>query len=234
MTRFRDLPIRRKLLLLTLASSATALVLASGGFLAWDVMQFRNEIQQDIEAQAAIVADNSAAPLTFNDAQAAGETLAVMRLRPRVTMACLYKTDNRPFASYYRDSGSTCPPTPPPEQADGWKGYAVVTPVTLAGGRVGTLYIARDLEDLANRLRVGAAVVTGLLLVALAAAFLIARRIEHFIAAPLLELAETARTISTGQDDSVRATPVSNDEVGVVIRAFNAMLDRISEARART
>ena len=46
MTAFRDLPIRRKLLLLTLASSATALVLASGGFLAWDTTQFRADIRR--------------------------------------------------------------------------------------------------------------------------------------------------------------------------------------------
>jgi hypothetical protein len=73
--RFRDQPIRRKLLVATLASSATALVLASGGFLAWDITQFRQELQQDLDAQAAIVADNSAAPLTFNDTQAGARRL---------------------------------------------------------------------------------------------------------------------------------------------------------------
>ena len=95
--------------------------------------------------------------------------------------------------------------------------------------RAGTLYIARDLQDLQNRLRVGAAAVAAFLLVALAAAYLIARRMQHLIAAPLLELADTARTLSTGADDSLRATSSSNDEIGVVITAFNAMVDRISE-----
>jgi signal transduction histidine kinase len=62
-----------------------------------------------------------------------------------------------------------------------------------------------------------------------AASFLIARRIQHVIAAPLLELAGAARTISTSQDYTVRVTPANNDEVGGVIQAFNAMLDRIGE-----
>jgi signal transduction histidine kinase/CheY-like chemotaxis protein len=228
MMRFRDQPIRRKLLVATLASSATALVLASGGFLAWDITQFRQELQQDLDAQAAIVADNSAAPLTFNDTQAAGETLAVMRLRPRVAMACLYK-GGQVFATYYRDAGGTCPRNPPAEGAAGAASYTVVSPVTVAGGTVGTLYISRDLEDLRDRVQVGAAAVVAFLLIALAASFLIAHRIQHVIAAPLLELAGTARTISTEQDYSIRVTPASNDEVGVVIQAFNAMLDRISE-----
>ena len=227
MTRFRDQPIGRKLLILTLASSATALVLASSGFLAWDITQFRQELQQDLDAQAAIVAENSAAPLAFNDTQAAAETLAVMRLRPRVAMACLYK-GSQVFAAYYRDVGARCPPSPSGKGAN-TPSYTVVRPVTAAGDTVGTLYISRDLKDLTDRLRVGAAAVVAFLLIALAASFAIARRIQHVIAAPLLELAGTARTISAEQDYSIRVTPASNDEVGVVIEAFNAMLDRIAE-----
>src|SRR2546426_12338939 len=103
MTRFRDLPLRRKLLLLTLTSSAVALVLASSGFLAWDIVRARSEIREDTEAQARLVADNSGAPLTFRDEQTAGETLAVLRLRPRVVMSCLYNADQRLFATYHRD-----------------------------------------------------------------------------------------------------------------------------------
>jgi len=227
MTRFRDQPIGRKLLILTLASSATALVLSSGGFLAWDITQFRQELQQDLDAQAAIVAENSAAPLTFNDTQAAGETLSVMRLRPRVMMACLYK-GGQLFATYYRDGAATCPGSPP-EEGTTSPSYTLVRPVTVTGETVGTLYISRDLQDLRDRVQVGAAAVAVFLLIALAAAFLIARRLQHVIAAPLLELAGAARTISTSQDYTVRVTPANNDEVGVVIQAFNAMLDRISE-----
>ena len=41
MTPFRDLPIRRKLLLLTLAPTGAALLLASTGFLTWDTVERR-------------------------------------------------------------------------------------------------------------------------------------------------------------------------------------------------
>lgn len=88
--RFQDLPIRRKLLVLTLASSATALTLATLGFLAWDIAQLRSEVAQDVMAQSAIISESSTAALAFGDNGAAGETLAVLRIRPRVTMACLY------------------------------------------------------------------------------------------------------------------------------------------------
>src|SRR5581483_10016730 len=94
---------------------------------------------------------------------------------------------------------------------------------------VGTLYIDRDLDDLYDRLRVGAIAVGALLLVAIAAALLIARRIQANIASPLVALADTARAIATGREDSVRATTDAHDEVGDVIHAFNGMLDRVSQ-----
>jgi len=230
MTRFRDLPIRRKLLLLTLASSATALALASSGFLAWDIAQFRRDLVQDIDAQAAIVADNSAAPLAFRDARAATETLAVMRLRPRVSVACLFDAQGQPFASYGRTPNERCPTFPPAQDSIGWSRYTVVRNVTLGRDLVGTLFIERDFADLYDRLRAAGIAAAVLLLIAVGAALLVARRIEHTIAAPLLVLADTARAVSTGHDDSrVRAPAAAGDEIGTVVDAFNAMLDRIDD-----
>ncbi len=70
--QFRDLPIRRKLLLATLASNGVAVVLAGCGFLAWDVVQFRTEIREDVLAQARIVAEASGSALTFRDERRRG------------------------------------------------------------------------------------------------------------------------------------------------------------------
>lgn len=232
MKPFRDLPIRNKLLIMTFASSATALVLTSGGFLTWDVIQFRSELAQDVEAQGLIVAENSAAAMTFRDEQAAGETLAVLSLRPRIAMACLYAANGRPFASYHRDQGTVCPAEPPPVTRLGWDLLESVTPVQLGQERLGTLYIRRDLTDLYDRLRVGAVTAVGLLLLAIGAAFLTAQRLQRSIANPLLDLAETARAVSSTRDYSLRAVPGSNDETGVVVYAFNDMLDRVAQRDA--
>ena len=234
MSWFSRLPIRRKLLVMTLASSATALGLAALGFIAWDITQFRTSIRQDVSAQASIVAENSVAPLTFADEQAAGETLAILRLRPRVASACLYDGNGRPFATYHRAPDTSCPPAPPQLTGFTADAYHAQVPVRMqAGGAViGQLYIQRDLDDLYQRARVGLAAVAGFLVLAFLAAVLIAGRLQRSIAAPLLQLAETARAISVRRDYSLRATPVSSDEVGVVVHAFNDMLDRIAERNA--
>ena len=230
---FRDLPIRRKLLLMTLASSATALALAAAGFLAWDIAQFRSEIAQDVAAQARILSADAGAAIVFGDRERAVETLRVMQIRPRVEQVCLYDQATRTvFADYQRDAGSGCPSGMPPRTEFAWSAYHAVEPVLAGDDRVGTLYIQRDLEDIYNRLRVGGATLLGLLLVAILAAHVIAARMQHSIASPLLQLADTARTISVTRDYSLRAVPMSNDEVGVVVYAFNDMLDRIAERTA--
>jgi signal transduction histidine kinase/ActR/RegA family two-component response regulator len=227
MKAYRDLPIRQKLLVLTLASSASALTLATLGFLAWDVSYFRAEIRRDVDAQATIVAANSTAPLAFMDNRAAGETLSVLRLRPRVAMACLYARDGSLFATYHRTADAACPAQPPARAVFDADTYDALTPVMMGGERLGTLYISRDMNDLYDRLRVGLIAVAGLL--AVMAALLIARRLQRVIATPLLHLADTARAISSGRDYTLRATAHSQDEIGVVVYAFNNMLDRLAE-----
>jgi signal transduction histidine kinase/CheY-like chemotaxis protein len=223
------LPIRRKLLLITLASSAAALVVASGGFLIWDVYQFTVEMRQDVSAQSQIVAETAAPAVEFDDPDAATETLSILQLRPRIRVGCLYKPGAALFARYQRDRSDNCPPAPPMTTAMGWNDLDVVTTLVSGNDIVGTLFIQRDLDDLYARMRIGLGTVFGLLLVAVAASFLIAARMQQSVVAPLLDLAETARRISSSRDYSLRGTVKSSDEVGVVVHAFNDMLDAIAE-----
>jgi signal transduction histidine kinase/ActR/RegA family two-component response regulator len=232
MTAFRDLPIRRKLLLMTLAPSAAALLLASAGFLTWDINQLRAEIREDVTAQARIVSEASAPAIEFDDRPAAGETLRALALRPHVALACLYNAERELFEQYRRDADASCPVNAPVTAAFGWSRFDVLWPVMVENKRAGTLYILRDLQDIANRLRIGAATLLGVLLLSIAVAVAVARGMQRAVAAPLLDLADIARRVSSTRDFSIRAIPLSRDETGVVVRAFNDMLDRIGEQTA--
>jgi signal transduction histidine kinase/ActR/RegA family two-component response regulator len=232
-THFRDLPIRRKLLVMTLTSTTVALTFASGGFLGWDIMQFRAQVGRDMLAQSAIIAENSGAPLTFGDDRVAGQILGALRVRPSVEMACLYQPGGAVLTGYQRDPGSACPGQPPAGSSYGWGAFHIVTPVTIGRDRVGTLYIRRELGDMYDRIRVAGVTILVLLLLATGAAFLISARIQQSIASPLLQLADTAHGISQTRDYTLRAPSASDDEIGVVMRSFNEMLDRITEALER-
>lgn len=234
MIPFRDLPVRRKLLLLSLTSTTAALILASIGFLTWDMIRFRGELRDDLAAHALVLAENSGAALEFNDERVASEILGVLKLRPSVEMGCLYHLEGAVFSSYRADPARRCPGQPADGSFFGWSAIEMVAPVEVNEKRVGTLYIRRGLGDLYERLRVGAATVFGLLVLATGAAFLMTSRMQRAIASPLLDLAATARTISATRNYSLRAPAShSEDEVGVVVRSFNEMLDRMVEAIER-
>jgi hypothetical protein len=89
MTPFRDLPIRRKLLLLTLGPTTIALLLASVGFLTWDVVERRREIRGDVEAEGKVLPENMAAAINFLRPDEVNETLALLKTLPRVQRACV-------------------------------------------------------------------------------------------------------------------------------------------------
>ena len=89
------LSIRQKLAALLMMTSSIVLVVASIAYLTWDYFRFRADMRTDLATQAELVLDNTAAALTFNDAESAREALEMLSINPHVRLACLYSSDRR-------------------------------------------------------------------------------------------------------------------------------------------
>ncbi|HVG54114.1 MAG TPA: ATP-binding protein [Vicinamibacterales bacterium] len=231
MTPFRDLPIRRKLLLLTLATTGAALLVASTGFLTWDIVERRREIKEDVEAESQVLPESMAASITFDRPEEVERTLALLEIRPHVRFACAYKTNGQRVGSYSRNR-ERCPAAPPAESSFGWNTYEIRSDITYEGDHAGIFYMSRDMADVHRRLAVGTSIILALLILAVSAALALARRMQRSVSEPLLDLADIARRISASRDYSIRAAPMANDEIGVVVRSFNEMLDQIADRTA--
>ena len=107
MKALRDLSIRTKLTFITMLTSMVVLVLACGAFLGYELFTFRNSMSRDLAILGDVIANNSTAALTFNDATAAREALAALRVQRHVISACIYGKDGLPFATYRRDASAT-------------------------------------------------------------------------------------------------------------------------------
>src|SRR5690348_10989528 len=92
------LSIRQKLTAMLMIMSSAMLLLASIAFVTWDFYRFRADMQSDMITQAHLVLDNVAAAITFQDPDAAGETLEMLAIHPHSQLACLYLADGRLFA----------------------------------------------------------------------------------------------------------------------------------------
>src|SRR5579871_600250 len=165
MFSLRNVPIRQKLLLITVATTATALLLAGLGIVLADSVLFRGFLQRDLSALAMIVADNSTASLAFNDPDSATQTLGALRARTHVDGACIYRSDGTILANYARQGVFVCPR---PEQLKALRfsadGITVSQPIILNGRRLGTLMLLYDLGEINERIRLYSATVAGVLL----------------------------------------------------------------------
>ena len=103
MTFFTHASIKRKLMLITTVTSSLALLLASAGFVLYDLAAFRTRMSQDLMTQAEIISANSMAALAFRDERTVSEFLAALRAKEEIEAAAIYTPDGRLFAVYQRD-----------------------------------------------------------------------------------------------------------------------------------
>ena len=224
------LSIRAKLATLLMIASSVVLVLASIAYVTWDYIRFRNDMRTDLATQAALVLENTAAALDFNDHGAARETLSMLSINPHVRLACLYTARGELFTDMRFDEPSfegACPASVEP----GSQFTATRLKLTeqLARGRsVGArVYIQQDLEAATERLRTQSAAVAIIVVTGLLLSFLLSFLLPRIVSRPIASLASTAREIADRGDYSIRASQGSKDEIGVLVGAFNRMLDEI-------
>ena len=110
----RNLPIRRKVNLVTILVSTSVLTLSALLFLAYDLVNYREQLTRDLAAQAAILADNCTAAMAAGDKASATRTLAALKAKPEIVRAVIYDTDGQVFAQF---TGSTPSPASPGARA---------------------------------------------------------------------------------------------------------------------
>ena len=228
---FRDIPIRRKVVLVIMLTTAGALLLAGVVLIAVDLESFRRDMRTDLIVLADVLARNSTASVTFGDHEAAGETLASLEAKRPVVAAGIYRQTGELLATYRRSEEGwqvEIPLQPGAEGARFGDGFLeVFHPIRLNGQRIGMVYLRSDLSELAGTLKVHVLTVGSVILLAGLAALLVSSGLQLVISRPILRLAETAREVSEHKDYSIRAVKTSSDELGQLVDAFNEMLEQI-------
>jgi two-component system NtrC family sensor kinase len=226
----RDIPIKSKLTAITMVTSGVALLLACAAFVGYELTVFRDSTVEELSTTAAIVGDNSAAAIEFDDPGSARQTLRSLDTHPHVVGAALYDRNGNLFASYQRDV-SGVPFNAPRVQGQGHRfgddRLEVFHPFGVAGEHAGTVYIESDLSELRARMSRYALIGGCVLLVSWAVAFLLAARLQRTISMPISHLAQVMNQVQTRHDYSLRATKHGHDELGALIDGFNSMLDQI-------
>ncbi len=229
MLSFRNLPIRRKLTLVILFTSASALLLAIGAIAIYEVMRFRHSLVRELAIEAEIVAANSAAALAFSDDHAGNEYLDALKAQPGIVRACLFKVNGEILAEFKKENSSPLRPEPPGHRFEDNAVY-VFRQVVFNGENVGTIGMRCDLREQTARLKASASIAIVALLAALFVALILSLKLQNLISAPVLELAAVAHQVTVDQNYSLRASKRSEDEIGQLIEEFNQMLSQVEKS----
>ena len=228
----RDLPIRRKLAALIVASSLLALALACAGFTIYERADFRATSANELLTLADTLGANTAASLAFDDQKTAQEMLGALRAEHDVVAACLYDKQGRVFAQYRRmDVHSDF--KMPALSADGAhfdrESLTLFRGVSLLGDKTGSIGIVSDLGSFRLKLREYAKIAALVFILSIVITYLASSWLLRIVSDPITQLARLAERVSVQKDYSLRAKVQSQDEVGTLVGSFNQMLERIQQ-----
>ena len=218
--------LRRRITLVVMTTTAAALLLSATSLLIYELRSYRAAWAADLTTQADLIASSSAAALTFDDARAAREVLALLRLRPQIEAAAVYSASGKLFASYTAPGVEpTALPAAPRIDGTRFEGDSLelFQKVDHNNERVGTVYLTAH-YDVGGRLRDYLAILFAVTVASLALAALVFGSLESRLTQPILALAQAARDVVRRRDYRLQVAKTTNDEVGVLVDSFNDML----------
>jgi len=256
--KFRDLSIRKKLNVIIWSTSAFALVVAGGMFVAYQLTTFRTSVSKELKPivdwmSEAATLDADFISIARQAVVGGSPELAAGVITPpyldglRTNLA---QIDMDLFVlaatnGIKRLDAQVVWPQPAMLAVpaglretnmlhEGSKAYFIKPIKGLEEEQVaGTLLVVADLKSRLDRRREFFLLTTGILLLALLIAAAASTQLQKFISRPILHLTESARKVSSTEDFSVRTPKETNDEVGTLVDSFNGMLVQLEERDRR-
>ena len=205
-----------------------AMLLSSGALLAYELLTYRNVWANDLRTQADLISRATAAALVFNDPKVAQENLALLKTRPSITAAAIFRPDHSQVAKYVRSDAEQIPTAPisglkrAEVDFDG-SNVVVVYPIEHEGETVGTLYL-RAQHDILSRLLGYAVLLSAIAAGSVAFAYYVFDRLQAHVTAPLTKITQVAHEVVTSRNWSLRAPETDYRDFKILVDAFNDML----------
>jgi len=245
----QNLPLRRKLLVMSLLLSSFSITSLSTTFLVNEFISYRDYISTDIRVQTQIIAKNIASPLIFQDHRSAREILEGLKSSQRIQAVAIFSADHKLF-TVYQNIDSNQPNLLNEFGQLQQKGadhrllyqslhktalhqsllnaYPVLEePIIVDGQLVGAVIVQSDLLAMFEHIRFLALLVFVVALLTMVMAIILGMQFQRIITAPIDTLLGAMQQVSLNQDYAHRIPETGNDELGQLMHGFNQMLTEI-------
>jgi diguanylate cyclase (GGDEF)-like protein len=235
---FINQKIQFKLILINVLVIVIALLPIVLALFGYEFYAVRKATLQEVRVQAAIVSDNAAAAVAFEDAVTATEALATLQASPDIIRAALLQPNGTVLATYKWNDIPLLPDllhlkTSSTIETLTEDGFSLRRPVFLKENFVGYLALEASLASFHQRMRLYLGVILLVVLFGVALSFWLAMKLEKSIVRPLANLIETVQRVTINQDFSMRPMVESDDEIGQLSQAFRDMMSIIQERDTR-
>jgi len=212
-----------------MATCIGALVFACMVIVLYDLLQFRQDMSEQLSVQADIIGANSTTALLTHNSDSAAHTLEALRYQPSITQAIIYARDGSVFANYSPRhlSSSSLGYLVRQDYGLDFLTLSLVREIMHEGERVGTIVIEASLRQGIQRWIAFGAIVAGIIFASSLFAFLLSNRLQAIISEPILRLTSLTQRVSSEKNYTLRVAKTSEDEIGTLIDGFNGMLEQI-------
>jgi signal transduction histidine kinase len=231
---FSQLTFQRKVLYVIIAVSILAVGISVTPQQINSVNQQKENLISQSRLQAKLIGQISAAGISFEQKDAVNELLASLKVSPDIKAATILKRDE---FTQELSVFATFGPEVTVEQFNtiidqsslslGQDQTYIFEPISLDGSVIGYTILTVDLKDLQDQVFNSIFLTLIAVASALAIAFYVSNIAQKALTKPIDLLTETTSRVAKDQDYGLRAEITSDDELGVLSRSFNRMLDEL-------
>ncbi|MFU8789910.1 MAG: response regulator [Methylobacter sp.] len=225
--------IKFKLIFITAFSSVVALLAFSAIVFFYEMKFAERSLINNLQTQADIIIENSQAGLAFMDKSSTEKTLGALKYNADILYAGLYDETQTLLASYHKPSYDVTVPLPPEISATGAAliknddFVQIIQPVRLDKELLGYLLLRGSFESFHQKLYSYLYTVLLAFSIALLIALLLSLRLQRIVSKPIIHMAKFINGVAESKTYKERAVRETNDELGVLVNAFNQMLEQL-------
>ncbi len=244
----KNLSIRTKLVLLVSVTALLAIFMVSGSLIVKEQDNAKNDLVQELQSIANLIALNTGSAIIFHDKQAAEENLASLASKPEIIVAVLYDKDGNIYAEYKKkpvNSNAAVFDLQQSVQApegtidklkkSGMLTYIlnghfhIILPVIVKGSFFGGIHLVDNMQYLKKQLHSYYIVLGYVVLITLLVVLVLASKIQSLFTGPLFSVIDSMNKVSERKNYKIRVKSRTNDEFGVLVYHFNKMIEEIQK-----
>lgn len=235
--------LRQQLVAVIVFSSAIAILVTSIAMVMSDLSRSHERLQKEVLSLAQLLGNRSSAALVFQDEQTADENLQALASLPQIATACLFSQRGKTLAAYARNAGdahdaldaSYCRLREKLEQnysVDTESGVLIQIPIRDVDRVIGAIQIQSTELPFSARFAAQLGSLSLVLIGALSLALMLAMRLQRVISKPLADIRKVANAVVDTGDYSLRTPVHGAEDLRVLERSFNHMLQTIETLHA--